>query len=153
MATSDIIQYLSGAAADVGTSSRRIVETFLCGSTVVGTPIAVGDWVQFEPAATDGLETVTVIKAGTAAAGNPFVCGVALEACTEIGARVQVCIRGYVADANVASTTAAGPLVVDAAAGRAEAAVAADHTAPPCGISLATAADNKADVIVVGNFR
>ena len=153
MATSDIIQYLSGAAADVGTSSRRIVETFIGGSTVDVSTIAAGDWVAFQPAATDGLEAITVIKAGTAAAGNPFVCGVALEACDTVGARVKVCVRGYVADANVATGTAAGPLVVDAAAGRAEAAVAADHTAPPCGVSLAVASGDQADVFVIGNFR
>tara|TARA_R110002020_G_scaffold152271_1_gene330033 strand:- start:7134 stop:7595 length:462 start_codon:yes stop_codon:yes gene_type:complete len=153
MATSDLVNYLDGKAADVGTSNRRIVETFLCGSTAVGTPIAAGDWVAFEAAATDGLEPITVIKAGTASLGNSLVCGVALEAGTAVGARIQVVTRGYVADANVASTTAAGPLVVDGAAGRAEAAVAADHTAPPCGASLATASGNKADVIVYSNFR
>jgi hypothetical protein len=153
MATSDIVQYLSGAAADVGTSSRRIVETFLCGSTVVGTPIVVGDWVQFEPAATDGLESITVIKAAANAAGNPLVCGVAIEASGAVGDRIKVVTRGYVADANVASTTAAGPLAIDAAAGRAEAYDATNHTAPVCGVSLATAAGNKADVIVCGTFR
>lgn len=153
MATSDLIQYLSGAAADVGTSSRRIVETFLGGSTVDVTTIAAGDWVQFEPAATDGLEPITIIKAATNAAGNPLVCGVALEACTEVGARVKVCVRGYVADANVATSVAAGPLAIDAAAGRAEAYDATNHTAPVCGVSLATASGNKADVIVCGTYR
>ena len=44
-------------------------------------------------------------------------------------------------------------LAIDAAAGRAEAAVAADHTAPPCGVSLAVASGDQADVFVIGNFR
>ena len=117
------------------------------------TTIAAGDWVQFEPAATDGLEPITIIKAATNAAGNPLVCGVALEACTEVGARVKVCVRGYVADANVATSVAAGPLAIDAAAGRAEAYDATNHTAPVCGVSLATASGNKADVIVCGTYR
>ena len=153
MATSDIIQYLSGAAADVGTSARRVVETFLCGSNAVGTPIAAGDWVAFEPAATDGLESITVIKAATNAAGNPLVCGVALEAGTAVGQRIKVVTRGYVADAAVTSSVPAGPLAVDASAGRAEQYDTTNHSAPVCGISLAEAADNKADVIVCGTFR
>jgi len=155
MATSDIIQYLSGQASDHDTSSRRIVETFLCGSTVVGTPIAAGDWVQFEVAATDGLEPITVVEAGSTAAGNGLVCGVALEAGTVVGARIKVCIRGFVASANVADAVGAAgvPVIVDGGSGRAEAAVAADHTAPPCGITLSTPSSNTAAVLVYSNFR
>lgn len=153
MATSDLVNYLDGKAADVGTSNRRIVETFLCGSTAVGTPIAAGDWVAFEAAATDGLESITVIKAGLNAAGNPLVCGVALEAGTAVGARIQVVTRGYVADAAVTTGVPAGSLAVDASAGRAEQYDTTNHSAPVCGVSLATASGNKADVIVCGTFR
>tara|TARA_R100001463_G_scaffold4434_1_gene16620 strand:+ start:2797 stop:3261 length:465 start_codon:yes stop_codon:yes gene_type:complete len=151
MATSDNIQYLSAAAGDVNTSSRRVVETYLCGSTVTaGGVIAAGDWVQFETAATDGIEGITVIKAGTASLGNALVAGVALEAGTVVGARIKVVIRGYVADANVATAVTAGTaLTVDTPAGRGVAAVAADHT-HTCGVAVGNAAANKCDVIVFG---
>ena len=151
MATSDNVQYLSAAAGDVNTSARRVVETYLCGSNVAGTNIAVGDWVQFELAADAGIEGITVIKAGTAALGNPLVAGVALEAGTVVGARIKVCIRGFVSAANVADAVTAGTaLTIDAAAGRGVAAVAADHT-HTCGVALtAGTAANTADVIVFG---
>ena len=148
------LQYLEKTSEDVfGTSidipsalSRRTVETFLAGAAIVA-----GDWVALDISESDSARAIQVVQATTAAGGNSLVIGVALEAAAAAGDKIEVVTRGYVEGANVTAATAAGAsLVVDATAGRADAAVAAD-IAPPCGVTLEVAGgSNTADVYVYG---
>jgi hypothetical protein len=165
MATSTLIQRLDQSGLVTSTtvpgsytvvttpdvSNRTQKETFLAGAA-----ITKGDWVAFDTSATGAVKVLTVIQASTSfALGNPLVVGVALNAATAAGERVEVCVSGYCDIANVAAAVAAAgvALVVDATlAGRAVAIAAAD-TANACGVSLAAAsAGNVGEVWVYKQF-
>lgn len=148
MATSTMIQFLdAGEGSD--TSNRSQTETFFAGGAIIA-----GDWVQFDTSKTGADRVLYVVQdANTFALGNGLIAGVALNGASA-GEQVRVVVAGYAAGANVANAVAAAgvPLVVDnTAAGRAVAYDAAD-TAPACGVSLAAAAGNKADVWVYKQF-
>jgi len=156
MATSTNIQYLESTAKDefgatvqigAGTSDRRQVETFLAGAA-----ITAGDWVMFDTAATGAARVLTVIQATFAATGRPLTVGVALNAATAAGQKVDVVVSGYVENANVATATTVGQaLGIITVAGRAELNVAG-ALGPPCGVALEGAASNLCDVWVFKNF-
>lgn len=147
MATSTLIQFLQpgeGAA----TSNRSQVETFFAGGT-----IAKGDFVSLDGSKTGADKALYVVvvdtSGGAVALGVPTV-GVALAAATA-GQKVDVVIGGYVAEANVATGTAAGvALALDTTtSGRAVAADAANCNL--AAISLSVAASNKAEAMVLRN--
>lgn len=146
MATSTLVQFLE-AGEPSSVMNRRQTETFLAGAA-----ITAGDWVQVDASKTDADKVLYAIQAaGTFALGNPLVVGVALTSAAAAGDTVEVCIAGYVAEANVAAAVnAAGiALVVDnTAAGRAVALAAAD-TAGPCGVSLAAASVGNVGAVLV----
>jgi len=164
MATSTLIQRLDQSGLVTSTtvpggytvvttpdvSNRTQKETFLAGAA-----ITKGDWVQFDTSATGAVRVLTVIQAAANGLGNPLVVGVALNAATAAGERVEVVVSGYCDIANVAAAVAAAgvALVVDATlAGRAVALAAAD-TANACGVSLAAAsAGNVGEVWVYKQF-
>ena len=148
MATSTLIQFLdAGEGAD--TSNRSQVETFFAGGT-----IAAGDWVQLDTGKTGADRVLYVITDDNSYAnGNGLIVGVALTNAAA-NEQVRVVVAGYAAGANVANAVAAAgvPLIVDnTAAGRAVATAAAD-TASSCGVSLAAAAGDRADVWVYKQF-
>ena len=148
MATSTLIQFLGpGEAGD--TSNRSQVETFLASSA-----IAKGDWVSLDPSKSGADRCLYVGVIDTSAGAVPLgvpVIGVALEAAS-IDGQVRVVIAGYVAQANVASLTAAGiALALDTTtSGRAVAADAANVNL--AGVSLAAAAGNIAPCMVLKKF-
>jgi hypothetical protein len=152
------LQYLETTQEDVfgntvdipSALDRRTEQVFLAGGA-----IAQGDWVALDFSAADSTRAITVVQAATAATGNPLVVGVAIESATAAGDKIKVVTRGYVEGAAVVGGTAGGTaLVVDnSAAGRANAYDAAD-LAPPCGVTLETAAAGPAhtcDVYVFSN--
>ncbi len=110
MATSTLIQYLQpGEGAD--TSNRSEVETFFAGGT-----IAKGDAVAFDLSKTGADKVLYVIEA--TAAAKALIVGVALNNAVA-GAKVDVVISGYVAEADVATgVTAGAQLCGSATAGR-----------------------------------
>ena len=148
MATSTLIQFLDpGQGGD--TSNRSQVETFLASSA-----IAKGDWVSLDPSKSGADRCLYVGVIDTSAGAVPLgvpVIGVALEAAS-IDGQVRVVIAGYVAQANVASLTAAGiALALDTTtSGRAVAADAANVNL--AGVSLAVAALNSAPCMVLKKF-
>jgi hypothetical protein len=165
MATSTLIQRLDTNALVTSTtvpggydlistpdvSNRRQIETFIAGATVI-----VGDWVQFDTSKTGAERVLTVIQAAAVATGNPLVVGVVLNSAETTGAltagsRVNVVIGGYVEGVNVDGAVVAGsPLTVDAIAGSANVAVAADVAV--CGVALEADVANKAAVWVYKQF-
>lgn len=155
MATDRNIQYLgkdaTGTRIDDGDlSSRRQVESF-----VAGAAFSAGDWVILDTSATGSLRACTVIKA-PASSVSTAVMGCALEAATAAGDIVQVVVRGYHAEANVAASLAAGKALFcgGTAAGRAEEYSQATASAAPCATLLEATggSDNVAPVYVCGQF-
>jgi hypothetical protein len=146
MATSTILQSLD-AGQSAGTSARSSIETYIAGGTIVA-----GDWVMIDVSQSGADKALYVVQASTA--GNGLVRGVAKFAAAA-GDQVDVVVKGYVAEANVLTATAAGvPLAISATAGRAAQATvdatggATEPVPGICGTSLTVAADNKAEVIV-----
>lgn len=145
MATSTLIQLLQpGEGAD--TSNRSQVETFFAGGT-----IAKGDFVSLDGSKTGADKALYVVvvdtSGGAVALGVPTV-GVALAAAVA-GQKVDVVIGGYVAQANIATGTAAGVAVAldTTTSGRAVAADAANCNL--AAICLSLAASNKAEAMVL----
>jgi len=132
-------------------SNRRQIETFILGGTC-----PVGDWVAFDTSKTGAERVLTVVQAAAISTGNPLVCGVLLSSAEldgslVTGSRVNVVIGGYVEGANVDGSVVAGsPLTVDAFAGSANIAVAADVAV--CGVALEADTANKAAVWVYKQF-
>jgi hypothetical protein len=165
MATSTLIQKLDrtalvsnttgspGSYSTVSTpdvSNRSQEETFLAGGT-----IAKGDFVSLDTTKTGDQKALFVLtvdtSGGAVALGVPTV-GVALASATA-GQKVDVCIAGYCAQANVLNGTAAGiALTVDTTtSGRGVAADAANVNI--CAVSLTAAgASNTAEVMVIKQF-
>jgi len=163
MATSTLIQRLDQSALTTSTtvpggytvvttpdvSNRTQKETFLAGAA-----ITKGDWVQFDTSATGAVRVLTVIQAAANGLGNPLVVGVALNAATAAGERVEVIVSGYYETANVANAVAAAgvALTVEAAGvGQAVALTAAD-VGPACGVTLGAPVANVAPVWVFKRF-
>jgi len=156
MATSTNIQYLVGSAKDelgatvqigAGTSNRRQIETFIAGAAITS-----GDWVMFDTSATGANRVLTVIQATFAATGRPLTVGVAINAATAAGDKVDVVVDGYVENANVATAVTVGQaLGIITVNGRAELNVAG-ALGPSCGVALEGAASNLCDVWVFKNF-
>jgi len=139
-------QDVFGNAIDIPTAlDRRTVQRYHCNGTV-----AAGDFVMLDLAQADSARVVTVVVGTIVALGNALTVGVALEAGTA-GSQINVCTRGYVENAAVATGTGVGvPVVMGVgAAGRARAKVAAD-IATPAAVVLTLAAGNVADVYVFG---
>lgn len=162
MATSTLIQRLDQSALVTSTtvpggytvvttpdvSNRSQEETFLAGGT-----ITAGDWVIFDTSATGAARVLTVIQS-PATAGNPLVVGVALASATA-GQKVDVCIAGYAASANVVTGVLKGESVVSSGvtAGRAIKYASGTHTnASPVAVLLEDAAANVAAVWVFKQF-
>lgn len=153
MATSTLIQYLEGTAAD-GTAldgtqmHRRQVETFLSGAAIVA-----GNVVMFDVSKTHALRSLYVVAAGVVATGNPLAIGVALNTVTGAGEKVQTIISGYAEDVKCAAGVAAGhPLsAAQAAIGEVDTRVAAD-TAQAFGVALEAVAGASVDMIVFKQF-
>jgi hypothetical protein len=159
MATNTNIQFLApGEAGD--TSNRRQVETYLVkNENGSGTTITInaGDWVQFDTGESGADRVLFIRQAASGVAIGSSAFGVALDtisipepsvAGASVTEQCRVAVAGYVADAAVATGTAAqAPLSCDGAtAGRAEAADAANVVI--CGVCLDTAAANRAPVFV-----
>lgn len=160
MATSTLIQRLDQSALVTSTtvpggytvvttpdvSNRTQKETFLAGGA-----ITAGDWVAFDTSATGATRVLTVVQAANVALGNPLVVGVALNSASVAGAKVDVCVSGYVASANVDGAVVAGsPLTVDTTAGRAHIAATGDISI--CGVALEADVANVAAVWVYKQF-
>jgi hypothetical protein len=159
MATSTLIQYLaqnqtSGLGVSVpvgaGASNRSQEETFIAAGT-----IAKGDFVSLDSSKTGADKALFVVvvdtSGGAVALGVPTV-GVALAAATA-GQKVDVCVAGYCAQANVLSGTGANlALSLDTTtSGRAVAADAANVNI--CAVSLtAGSVSNTAEVMVLKRF-
>lgn len=128
-------------AVDQDQMARSDYQIFIAGGA-----IAAGDWVALDLTKTGSNRALYVTTAAAVTDGNSRVIGVAPDAAAS-GARVRVCVAGYVENARVTTGVAAGvPLTVDTTAGRADLAVAADtHW---CGVTLEIAASNLADVFV-----
>jgi len=137
MATSTLIQKLdSGAEFGAATSNRSQTEAYLAGAAV-----AAGDWVMFDSGQAGADRTLFVIQAAAGVATGAPVIGVALNAATAAGQRVNVCVAGYVDAAAITTGIVADtPLCVDTTAGRADAGAAANIII--CGVALGTAAAN-----------
>lgn len=147
MATSTLIQRLE--AGETGVSNRSQTETFLASSA-----ITAGDFVSLDVSKTGADKALYVgvvdTSGGAIALGVPTV-GVALQS-VAIGEKVEVCVAGYCAKANVATGTAASvALALDTTtSGRAVAADAANvNIAAVC---LTLAASNSAEVMVLKRF-
>jgi hypothetical protein len=139
-------QDVFGNTIDIPTAlDRRTVQRFHCNGAV-----SAGDFVCLDLAQADSARAITVVVAGIIALGNALTVGVALEDGTA-GTQIDVCTRGYVENAAVATGTAAGTPIVTAVGvpGRARAYVAAD-IAPASGVVLTLAAGNVADVYLFG---
>jgi hypothetical protein len=159
MATSTLIQYLGqnqtsglGVSVPVGAdaSNRSQEETFIAAGT-----IAKGDFVSLDSSKTGADKALFVVvvdtSGGAVALGVPTV-GVALAAATA-GQKVDVCVAGYCAQANVLSGTGANlALSLDTTtSGRAVAADAANVNI--CAVSLtAGSVSNTAEVMVLKRF-
>jgi hypothetical protein len=158
MATSTLIQYLEqsgvtglGVSAPVGAdaSNRSQTETFLAGGT-----IAAGDFVSLDTSKTGANKALFVVtvdtSAGAVALGVPTV-GVALRDAA-LGEKVDVCVAGFCAVANVVNGVAAGAAVAldTTTSGRATTADAANVNI--AAICLTLAAGNKVEVMVLKSF-
>lgn len=152
MATNTLLQYLqaddgSGVALGVTPSNRRQVERFIASSA-----ISAGDIVALDISKTaDGDKSLFVVKADTSAGATTLTIGVALEDAAA-NEDLNVVIRGFVKDANVATGGAIGDRIVGSStAGRATQ-YAASSSQAILGYQLAAASGNKADVFVIKQF-
>jgi hypothetical protein len=150
MATSDLVQYLSAKNDEVAASDRRVTETFLASAD-----ITAGDFVCFDTTQTGADRVLYVKPADIDAVPTKQAIGVCLDTIdvSEVSDfRVQVVVKGYAEGANVTTAVAEGaPLSVGSTAGRAVAYAAGD-TVAPVAVCLEAAADNTADVFVIGLF-
>jgi len=152
MATNTLLQYLqaddgSGVALGVTPSNRRQVERFIASSA-----ISAGDIVALDISKTaDGDKSLFVVKADTSAGATTLTIGVALEDAAT-NEDLNVVIRGFVKDANVATGGAIGDRIIGSStAGRATQ-YAASSSQAILGYQLAAASGNKADVFVIKQF-
>ena len=120
MATNTLLQYLqaddgSGVALGVTPSNRRQVERFIASSA-----ISAGDIVALDISKTaDGDKSLFVVQADTGDGLTTLTIGVALEDAAA-NEDLNVVIRGFVKDANVATGGAIGDRIVGSnTAGRA----------------------------------
>ena len=158
MATSTLIQYLEtsqvtglGVSVPVGAGAmnRSQTETFLAASA-----ITAGDFVSLDTTQTGADKALFVgvvdTSAGAVALGVPTV-GVALRDAA-LGEKVDVCVAGFCAVANVVNGVAAGAAVAldTTTSGRATTADAANVNI--AAICLTLAAGNKAEVMVLKRF-
>ena len=153
MATSTLLQYLeptdgSGAALGVTPSNRRQVERFIAADV-----IDAGDIVCLDITKTaDGDKSLYVTKANTSSGDTTLTIGVALEAAAAAGDALNVVIRGFVKDANVATGGGIGDRIVGSStAGRATQ-YASSSSQAILGYQLAAASGNKCDVFVIKQF-
>lgn len=121
--------------------------------TRVITMIATGtitalDAVQLDNSQTGDYRFSGVKQAATAAAGNPFACGVALNSAVA-GESVRVQVLGPLSNVNSVGLSAGSMCVVDAVAGRVEVAVAADHTCKPLAVALGATSSNLTELYLL----
>jgi len=136
-----------GTSVDIPTAlDRREVKTFISGGAIVS-----GDWVMLDTSVSDSARALTVVQALGLATGCALTVGVAIEAASAAGEKVEVVTRGYVEDASVAAAVAGAgiALMVGIVGGDALALTAAARTRP-CGVSLEASAAGTADVYVYG---
>lgn len=148
MPSNDMIRRVTADTAAAGQAGPfQVVETFLCSAA-----IAKGDFVALDTDKTHQHRVQYVEQAGTNAAGNGLVIGVALDTTTAADQKVRVCVRGYCEGVNVHTSTAAGSgLVVAGTAGRGDVYAAGTHTAAtPIAVALEADTANVADVFVFG---
>tara|TARA_A100001201_G_scaffold84751_1_gene75052 strand:+ start:1695 stop:2156 length:462 start_codon:yes stop_codon:yes gene_type:complete len=153
MATSTLLQKLfaadeSGVGEDsVIVSNRRQVETFFASEA-----ISDGDLVCLDISKTSDGDKVSYIKKLKTDAGLTAVAiGIADEdiAADDTG---RVVIKGFKADANVATGAAIGERIVGTStAGRGDV-LANSSTLPALAYVVTTASGNQADVIVIKQF-
>lgn len=143
---SESIQHIN--PGESGVTARSTYRTFLAGGAIVK-----GDFVGFDTSKTNADRCLYVVQAaGVATVGNKNVVGVAVEAAAAAGARVKVCIAGYVEGANVDGATAAGsPLIGPiGTAGRAALEVPGTTTGRVIGVALEADTSNAADIFLFG---
>lgn len=153
MATSTLLQKLyaadeSGVGEDsVLVSNRRQVETFFASEA-----ISDGDLVCLDISKTsDGDKMSYIKKLKTDAGATAVAIGIADEAIAS-GDSGRVVIKGFKADANIATGAAVGERFVGTStAGRGDV-LANTSTIPALGYVVTTASGNQADVIVLKQF-
>ena len=153
MATNTLLQYLQsddgdGVALGVTPSNRRQVERFIASAA-----IAAGDVVCLDITKTaDGDKSLFVTKADTGSGDTTLTIGVALDAATAANDEINVVIRGFVKDANVATGGAIGDRIIGSnTAGRATQ-YSASSSQAILGYQLAAASGNKADVWIIKQY-
>ena len=153
MATSTLLQKLFAAdESSVGedsvlVSNRRQVETFIASEA-----ISDGDFVCLDLAkSTDGEKCLYIKKLNSGAGATVLAIGVADEdiAADDDG---RVVIKGFKADANVATGGATGDRICGSSTGGRATQYAASQTQVIIGYQLEAASGNAADVIIVKQF-
>lgn len=165
MATSTLVQYLETARQSsgqlnptglpsnaVGTSTmdRRQTETFLASGAIVAGELVSLDAAQTE----DGDKAVFVIQADSGAAATNVPVGVALNAATATGDKVEVCVRG-VCEARVTAGVLAGAVLAadgGADAGKLVTIAAATEAQVAIALEAAVALPGTTTVYVRGAF-
>ena len=153
MATNTLIQKLfasdeSGVGEDsVKVSNRQELETFFASES-----ISDGDLVCLDISkSSDGDKMSYVKKLKTDAGVTAVSIGIADQDADE-GALIRVVIKGFKADANIATGAAIGERFVGTStAGRGDV-LANSSTLPALGYVVTTASANAADVIVLKQF-
>mgnify|MGYP003131873259 CR=1 FL=1 len=154
MATNTLIQKLfasdeSGVGEDsIKVSNRQELETFFASEA-----IADGDLVCLDISKTsDGDKMSYVKKLKTDAGLTAVAIGIADQAAIEAGDQIRVVIKGFKANANVATGAAVGERIVGTAtAGRGDV-LANSSTLPALAYVITEAAANVADVMVIKQF-
>jgi len=153
MATNTLLQKLyaadeSGVGEDsVLVSNRRQVETF-----VASEDITDGDIVCLDISKTDDGEKMLYIKkADTSAGATTLTIGVADEDIDQDKSG-RVVIKGFKADANVATGGATGDRIVGSSTGGRATQYAASSTQAILGYQLEAASGNQADVYIIKQF-
>ena len=153
MATNTLLQYLQstdgdGVALGVTPSNRRQVERFIASAA-----IAAGDVVCLDISKTaDGDKSLFVTKANTGAGATTLTIGIALDAATAANDEINVVVRGFVKDANVATGGAIGDRIVGSnTAGRATQ-YSASSSQAILGYQLEAASGNEADVWIIKQY-
>ena len=154
MATNTLIQKLfasdeSGVGEDsIKVSNRQELETFFASEN-----ISNGDAVCLDISKTsDGDKMSYVKKLKTDAGVTAVAIGIADQAAIEAGDQIRVVIKGFKANANVATGAAVGERIVGTAtAGRGDV-LANSSTLPALAYVITEAAANVADVMVIKQF-
>lgn len=146
MAKNTILQSLNDSdnVADLNSSNRRQVQTFIAGAAISANDAVALDLSESD----DSDKALKVILLDTDASTSQIFVGIALEAAAAAGDNVQVCISGL-CEGNVNGSAVANSMLVAGATGGRLAIAHATNNAQLCAICTEADSTNVATVFVL----